>query len=197
MMKVLPAVLLTFSVLFAGAQSDSTRYRNYREDDPLEKNDFWDKCYTGGDLMLFGGSGQFYFNVSPLLGYRPQNKGFSYGVGLTYQFTRFVDYYTTYSYSLFGVRAFLRQQLGQHFFLHGEYENYFTRGENIFTRKRETIVVPCANAFLGYKQNFSEYSYYYIMLGYEFIGDRNAGQYVYYTHPIVFKVGYIFDIRGK
>ena len=196
--KILVAcgILLVFS---AEAQLDSARYKRYREQSLEEKTPFWDKCYTGGELMLFGGTGQFYLNISPLLGYRPQNKNFSYGVGITYQYTSFIDYYygSRYSYSLFGLRAFIRQQLGQHFFLHGEYENYFTRGFNVFTNRKEGIVVPCANGFLGYKQNFSEYSYYYIMLGYEFIGDRNTRQYVYYTAPLVLKVGYIFDIKGK
>lgn len=196
MKKPLIFCLILLSSVWVNAQRDSTRYANI-DDKYLEKDSFWEKCYTGGDFMFYIGSGQLNFNISPLLGYRPQNKGFSYGLGATYQFTRFDYTNVVYSYSLFGIRGFVRQNLGSHFFLHGELENYFTKGQNIFTKKVEPISIPCANAFIGYKQGISDFSYYYIMIGYEFIGDQNAAQYVYYTHPLLFKIGYIFDIKGK
>lgn len=213
-MKFLTAAFLILIYIRAGAQfdsdqpvhqvpressflyPDSTRYNSRPGNDDDKVLNFWDKAYTGGDFAFFGGTGQLYFNISPLLGYRPQNKGFSLGIGATYQYTYLNDvFYGSYAYSLFGVRGFVRQQLGEHFFIHGEYENYFTKGVNIFTQKRENIIIPCANAFLGYKQHFSEFSYYYIMLGYEFIHDPYT-RYVYGIHPLVFKVGYIFNIRG-
>lgn len=179
------------------AQNDST-YSDYKYQKPAEMpENFWDKAYTGGDLMLWGGGGGFYFNISPMLGYRPNNGKFSYGIGATYQYSSFNDLGYTYQFSLYGARAFLRQELGNYFFVHGEYENYFTRGRSIFSNKTENISIPCANAFIGYKQNFSEYSYYYFMIGYEFIGDRYAGTYVYPVHPILIKVGYIFDLKRK
>lgn len=189
-------ITLVFALSLGTLWSQDSTYKPYKKP-VVEKTPFWDKCYTGGDIMLYGGNGTFFFNVSPLLGYRPNNKGFSYGIGATYQFSRFTYSYSTYQFSLFGIRAFIRQDLGNMFFLHGEVENYFTQGRNVFTAKNEMISIPCANAFIGYKQKFSDFSYYYLMVGYEAIGDRNAGQYVYPMHPLVIKAGYIIDIKGK
>lgn len=187
-------IIITQSVF---SQSDST-YNGYKGSNAdATRGDFWDKVYAGGDLMLYGGSGGFYFNLSPMIGYRPGNKSFSYGIGATYQYTGINDpFYGSLSYSLYGVRGFLRQQLGRFFFLHAEAENYFTEGINVITGQEELISIPCANAFIGYKQSFSEYSYYYLMVGYDFIQDPKA-IYAYPLTPVVFKVGYIFDIRGK
>jgi hypothetical protein len=193
-MKFFLIILISCSTVGIFAQ-DSTRVKPIK---PLpDQGNFWDHCYSGGDLSFFGGSGQIFFNISPLLGYRPGNKGFSYGIGATYQFTRINYYGYSDDYSLYGIRAFVRQQLGNMFFVHGELENYYTKGYNIFTRKEEPISIPCANICLGYRQKFSEFSYSYLMVGYEMIGDQKAGSYVYYTHPIVIKAGYIIDLKGK
>lgn len=194
-MKFFLVLVFATANLFVSAQ-DSTSNKPWKK--PVEdKLGFWDHCYSGGDLMLYGGSGSFYFNISPMLGYRPGNKSFSYGVGATYQFSRFTYNTSSYQFSLYGLRAFVRQDLGRMFFLHGELENYFTKGQNIFTKKEELISFPCANAFVGYKQMYSDFSYYYIMVGYEFIGDGKAPAYVYFLHPFILKAGYVFDLKGK
>jgi hypothetical protein len=189
-----------FFVLVLCSNAQDSTYKSYPK--PADaKSTFWDKCYSGGDIMLYGGSGTLFFNISPLFGYRPNNKGFSVGIGATYQYSKFTyssTYATSsYKFSLFGIRGFIRQDLSEVFFVHAEAENYFTRGRNVFTSKNETITIPCANIFLGYKQKYSEFSYYYIMVGYEAIGDPKAGQYVYPIHPLLFKAGYVLDIKGK
>lgn len=194
-MKLISTLVFLLLLLTVSAQ-DST-YKPYKKPAAHEKTPFWDKCYSGGDLMLYGGNNRFYFNVSPLLGYRPNNKSFSYGIGLTYQYSSFIYYGATYKFSIAGARVFIRQDLGNLFFVHGELENYFTKGENIFTREKEIISIPCANVFIGYKQKFSDFSYYYIMVGYEAIGDRNTGNYVYPMAPLLLKAGYILDLKGK
>ncbi len=194
-MKIVVTVLFLMSLQIVCAQ-DST-YKPYKKPIKPEGEGFWDKTYSGGDLMLAGSTGNLFFNVSPLLGYRPNNKSFSFGIGATYQFSKFTYYGAVYRFSLVGVRAFVRQEIGNLFFLHAEAENYFTKGQNVLTLKNEIITIPCANVFVGYKQKYSDYSYYYIMVGYEAIGDRKAQQYVYPLHPFIIKAGYILDIKGK
>lgn len=178
------------------AQKDSA-YSNYKPAKEKTEN-FWDKTYVGGDVALYGGTGTFYFNISPMIGYRPNNKGFSYGLGATYQYMSFSSAYFTDRFSWFGLRAFVRQNILERLFVHAEYENYFTKGYNYLTNKDEMITVPCANIFIGYKQNFSDFSYYYFMLGYEAIGNESAKYYMIYPlYPIVFKAGYVIDLKGK
>ena len=189
-------IIILCLVSLSSFSQDST-YKPYKESNKEDNLGFWDKCYAGGDIMFYGGTGSAFFNISPLIGYRPNNKSFSYGLGATYQFSKITYYNLIYQYSLFGIRAFVRQGLGEMLFLHGEIENYFTKGRNVFTGKDAVITIPCASAFVGYKQNISSFSYYYLMLGYETIGNRNTSQYVYPLHPIVFKAGYILDIKGK
>ncbi|HYG52391.1 MAG TPA: hypothetical protein VD905_15880 [Flavobacteriales bacterium] len=183
-----------------GTAGDSTA-RPLKKTKPVDDLRFWDHCYSGGDLMFYGGNGSVYFNISPMLGYRPANKSFSYGIGTTYQYSSFTylsgNNISQYRFSLVGIRGFLRQDISKMFFLHGELENYFTKGRNIFTRKDELISFACANAFIGFKQMYSDFSYYYIMAGYEFLGDGKAGIYAYPLHPFILKAGYVFDLKGK
>jgi hypothetical protein len=195
-MRIIFTLILLLGALVSIGQ-DST-YKPYKK--PIDKDmdlTFWDKCYSGGDLSFYGGSGGLFFNISPLLGYRPGNKSFSYGIGATYQYTSFNYFGLNYNYSLFGIRAFIRQELGNMFLAHAEIENYFTKGENVLTRQVEVISIPCANVFIGYRHKFSDFSYSYIMLGLELIRDPSSYQYVYPLHPLLFKAGYILDIKGK
>jgi hypothetical protein len=187
-------LLLIGNPLFSQVSSKKDSLRTSQEEIPS----FKDKCYVGGDVLFFlDGTGSL-FNLSPMFGYRPQNKNFSYGVGATYQYTSFRDFTTNYKFSnhLLGGRVFARQLLGSLFFLHAEAEMYFTQKENFLTNKVEWVSIPFANAFLGYKSRFSNYSYYYFMLGYNVLENPN-GYYVYPTNPILFKAGYIFDLGGK
>ena len=163
---------------------------------------FKDKCYVGGDVIFYlsssSGNNGLLLNLSPMFGYRPNNKNFSYGVGLTYQYTSitYPGLGASFSNHLYGGRVFARQLIGNVFFLHGEAETYLTKKENYLTRKMEFASIPFVNGFIGFKNRFSQYSYYYFMIGYNFLENPN-GIYVYATNPLLLKVGYVFDLGGN
>ena len=196
MKKYLFLFFLSMLVFQAFSQSSRSKYDSLRRNYD-KKMSILERSFTGGEFIFYITNRGTVLNLSPLYGIRPKNKTFSYGAGVTYQYTSYK--YTNgsfYRYSLFGARVFARQLLGQSFFINGEAEIYTTRALNFITKKNEWIPIPFSTLYLGYKGTGGDFSYYYIMLGYNFVNDNNA-QYVYFSTPIIVKAGIIIDLGGN
>lgn len=79
---------------------------------------FKERLYFGGNFNLQFGTVTF-IDVSPLLGYMVTNS-FSVGTGVTYQYLSYR--HLNYNTNIYGGRVFARQNIGQQFFAHTEFE---------------------------------------------------------------------------
>lgn len=148
-----------------------------------EKIPFKDRLFLGGNLGLQFGS-QTYIDVSPLLGYRVNDK-LSVGVGATYIYYRLKEANYSYSSSIYGGRMFARYFLYENFFAQFEPEllNMEVYNTNSNEYYRKNIFSPFIGG--GYIQKFSEYSGIYIMLLYN-INDTPDSP---YQNPVI-RIGF-------
>jgi hypothetical protein len=79
---------------------------------------FLERTYVGGNIGLSLGNNFFFFDVSPLAGYDLIPQIWSVGLGATYRYQRWFGG----NYDIYGGRVFTRINIGNTFFLHGEYE---------------------------------------------------------------------------
>jgi hypothetical protein len=80
----------------------------------------WDRMFFGGNLGLQFGD-LTYIDVSPLVGYKITEQ-FHAGIGATYIYYKYNDYYGSYETSIYGGRIFSRYYPFENFFAHIEYE---------------------------------------------------------------------------
>jgi len=139
------------------------------------KESFTDRLVHGGGLGLQFGTLTL-IDVSPLIGYRVSEK-FETGIGLTYKYYRyrdyFVDYNTGIAYDLksniWGGSIYARYHIIENIFLHTEFEHlrynyddyYYTSGA--ITKDRLAADINSLFVGGGYRQRIAGNSYFYIM----------------------------------
>jgi hypothetical protein len=90
------------------------------------KSDFKSRLFFGGAFGLQFGSVTL-IELSPLIGYKITPK-FGIGIGPTYKYYRYKDYYSPSAYSqtnVFGGSIFARYFIFENVFAHAEYETLF------------------------------------------------------------------------
>jgi len=119
---------------------------------------FQKHLFTGGNIGLQLGTISN-IDISPMLGYRI-NDYIAFGVGATYQFYRYHDYYYDQRTEIYGGRVFTRIYPFKMVFLHAEYEMLnlesaiFDPGYNSYSNKRFNVFNPLVGA--GYKQEMND-----------------------------------------
>ena len=186
-MKKLVTLIILTCITFNGISQNKDSLKQSYEN---RERKFLDRSYIGGDFIATISNYGGIINLSPLYAYRLTEKGLLGGVGFTYQYTSGYDAYygQRFSNNLFGGRVFLRQHLGENFFLHGELEMYRTKVYVDLTGKEEMRNIPVGAAGLGYRNNIMTDSYYQIMVGYDFIQDPYTW---YYVYPFPFRGIYL------
>ncbi len=127
MKRLLPLIILTICFGQSLAQVGE-----------LESNADWkDRIYVGGGLGLqFGDITNI--QVSPIVGYRINEK-LAAGIGITYIYYRIkFDNAPDFETNIYGGSVFVRRNLNEQFFLHGEYESLnfeFPNRDGTFTRE--------------------------------------------------------------
>jgi len=169
-------------LLFVGLSLNSQNVpeaNSMTKKDP-EKESFWDRVYTGGNLGLQFGTITF-IDVSPLVGYKITDKIHA-GLGLTYQYQRYdvFDFET----HVYGGRVFGRYFFTDYLFAHAEYEHLNLEAFD-FRRRRVDVTSILGGA--GFFQRFSENSGVTAMILYNF----TQSAYTPYSNPI-FRVGFNF-----
>lgn len=196
MKKILILAILVSIISPLFSQRTMNNNNNDGEESRAERNKefserkFVDRLAYGGDLSLQFGT-YTYINLSPIIGYR-LNPDLMMGFGLSYQ-------YLSYRWgngpnqvnrtNIYGGRGFIRHELGRMFFMHGEYEILNLEAYSQVNATIGRLNVDMAGLGIGYKSMFGDYSYYYIMVLYDFIANYNSP---YPTSPIIFKAGFIF-----
>ncbi|MFH1118951.1 MAG: hypothetical protein V1775_03955 [Bacteroidota bacterium] len=148
----------------------------FAQDPPLgPKSRFTDKLFFGGGLGLQFGTITL-VDVSPVIGYRVTEK-FETGLGLTYKYFRYKDYYIDYNTgigydlksNILGGSVFARYHLLENVFAHAEFEslNYryddFYDSGGVVLSERRTAVINSIFVGGGYRQRISSGSYFFIM----------------------------------
>ena len=141
----------------------------------VKKSNFTDNIFFGGGLGLQFGNLTM-IDISPVIGYRVTPK-FETGIGLTYKYYRYKDYYFDYSTgigydlksNILGGSVFARYHILENVFAHAEfehlrynYDDYYTSGGSLWTESR----IANINSFFvggGYRQKISQGSYFFIM----------------------------------
>jgi hypothetical protein len=83
-------------------------------------SDFWDRVFIGGNLGLQFGDLTF-VDISPLVGYRVTDQ-LAVGIGGTYIYYRYRDFYGEFKTNIYGGRLFGRYYFIEELFGHVEYE---------------------------------------------------------------------------
>ncbi|GAP42677.1 hypothetical protein TBC1_11809 [Lentimicrobium saccharophilum] len=139
------------------------------------KEKFSDNLFFGGGLGLQFGTLTL-IDLSPIVGYRVTEK-FETGLGLTYKYYRYkdyyIDYYTGISYDLksniLGGSVFARYHILDNVFAHAEFESlrynytsYYSSGTGLLSEPA-TAIINSLFVGGGYRQRISQGSYFYIM----------------------------------
>ena len=89
MMKTIQLILILHLIIWCGA--NDKLYGQTAQQNPYQQETFGDRLMFGGIIGFQFGS-VTYIEVSPIAGYR-LSKNFVPGLGFTYQYTKFNDYY--------------------------------------------------------------------------------------------------------
>lgn len=165
---------------------DSTLATPSSQNNTGKKSPSLDRFFTGGDLGVQFGT-QTYILIAPLLGYRITDD-FSAGLAGKYIYYNTGDRYSNYSYktNIYGGGFFLRYNIFDDFFLHGEFESLSMEVPYTPYQTRRRLV---SGLFLGggYRQWLGNYSSLNLMLLYNVAEEK----YSPYQNPII-RIG--FDI---
>ncbi len=163
-----------------------TSYPNSKK--PTKTSPFADRLFTGGDIGMQFGS-QTFIEVAPILGYRATPE-LSVGISTKYIYYKVNDVYSNYHYetNTYGGGLFMRYNILEEVFLHGEYEGL---SMEVPLSPYETNRRIVSGLFLGggYRQFIGEYSSLNIMLLFDVIED----QYSPYQNPIL-RIGFDFGL---
>jgi hypothetical protein len=179
---LLPKNLFFFILLIwamNAAQAQDTRPA--REKKQLEKTEWKEQVYYGGNLGLqFNGNGSL-IDISPNAGYK-FNKIISTGPQLIFTNLNYKSQAFTYRYTFYGGGAFVRAQAFPWLFLQAEYDllsvpNAFS----IIDNKR--VLADVALAGVGIRNQLGENSCYYATFLYEFAPTPNSP---YSNGPLAF-----------
>ena len=147
----------------------------------IDKQSNWqDRIYFGGGFGLSGGSWGTSISLSPLVGYMVSSR-LSVGVGVTYQYYSYKDFYYDYSDNRWGGQLFARVNLIRQIFAYGEYSflNYSYFGDNSDRRTVDRLPVG-----LGLSQPMGPRSSLNLVAAYDLLYE-NSGP---YASPWVFSI---------
>ena len=205
-------IVMIFAILFVGFDSFSQN-----NNEKSGKNPFSDRLFIGGALGFSFGSGGTLLDISPLFSYEV-TKNFYTGIGLTYKFYNYKDYYMNtdngilynYTTNIFGGSIFARYFLSgigipviEDTFIHVEIEplvfnNNFTYNPSgsyidIYGNRyvKEDDQISFTGYFIGggYRQMLNQRSYMYL----EVLWNLNENFYSPYSNPRI-RMGFAVGI---
>jgi hypothetical protein len=161
-------------------------FAQWGEEEMQDKPKFKDRVFAGGGVGGSFGSTYDYFSVSPMLGYKVNNK-VATGLSLMYRYSNNKTYTPHIQTNDYGVSPFMRVSIFGPFFLHAEYEylNYeypITPTES--TRRGFTSVLAGG----GFFQPMGRRAGLYASVLYNF-SYQSSALYYPYTSPIIYRVG--------
>ncbi|MFN3343137.1 MAG: hypothetical protein ACK40M_10600 [Flavobacteriales bacterium] len=197
-------ISILFSVSASAQEEGNPDYVEYKkqkeekkekEKTELSEYSFAERCYWGGSLSLSLGNYGSYIDISPILGYNLTMK-WSAGIGVSYKYFggRNQFYGVTYSTSVYGGCVFTRLLMGEKFFAHAELESLNTDAYDPLTLQFKRKFINIGAAGLGFRNEMGYNRYFYFMLLYDFINDRDSP---YPFSPFIVKAGAIFPISDR
>lgn len=199
---VITTILLFFVLVTLKAQNpvNIASKLGVPTDPKLEKNkelSFGERLYLGGDFGLSLGRTQTFINISPLVGYK-LNEKFSVGAGPVFQYWQdqviYIDNQTGFQYQkevsslIYGGKGFGRLFLFKDFFANAEFE-YISANLPIQEGLTERRWIPAIWAGAGYMIRLNDKAGINIMALYNPIFDRQNSP---YTSPFDVRVGFVF-----
>ncbi|MFN3916390.1 MAG: hypothetical protein ACK4K0_01500 [Flavobacteriales bacterium] len=182
MQKIIYTILFSFLLLNSSAQ--------WEEDV---------KDLTKKERTLFGASAgisfsQFgmYFMGAPSVGYRLSNNILG-GVGVKYIYNSFNNGSVAYKQHVYGGSVFAQHNLvSPRFFLHGELEMLNWEARDRFTYNISRRWVPMGFVGAGFRNFYSERSFYQIILLYDLIDDPYSPYPYMWNMPLTLRLGIVF-----
>jgi len=178
-MRLLRTALPFFLCLQLNQAAAQDTLRNRRE------TSFWENVFIGGSLGMQFGDLTF-VDVSPLIGYHLTDQ-LAVGIGGTYIYYRYRDYYGEYKTNIYGGRVFGRYYFIDELFGHAEYEilNLERPDDLNYNQLRR---VDISNFFVGggYRQWLGDRTALELLLLYNLTEEA----YSPYVNPIV-RVGFV------
>lgn len=161
--------------------------QNSQEEDIEYKLSFLERTYVGGNIGFFFRSNYLFFDISPLAGYDLIPQIWSVGLGATYRFQREFGQ----NFDIYGGRIFTRINIGNTFFLHGEYEylSYIPIGQNFIGERGWNGNVLAGG---GIWFNKSDRGGFYLSLLYALTTETGS---LYEDNPLIISPGFVFYIK--
>lgn len=177
-MKCLLSCMLVVLSLQASAQ--------WGDETLSDKPAFKDRIFVGGGIGGGFGSSQDFFSISPIIGYK-LNEKLVPGISLMFRYTNNKFYTPHISTTDYGISPFIRYMIGGGLFLHTEYEylNYEYPTSPTETRRQGF------SSFLaggGFFQPIGRRAGFYASALYNFSYKSNTQIYPY-SSPLIFRFG--------
>lgn len=178
-MKKLFTLFVCFNALVLNVNAQTEKKEVVEEE---KKGGFKkENLFTGGNVALGLGSGNFSVGVGPYFGYSI-NKYIDAAVGLNYSYLSQRDYYTTQKnrQSVIGPSAFVRLYPVKFLFAHAQYEYNFIKYKQIYGNGiADNIYKIKAPSFLigpGFASGRDAYSksFYYISVLFDVLKNKNS-----------------------
>ena len=180
MKKLIPLLILFGSV---------SAYGQWGDGQLDEKSNFKDRVFVGGGFGLSFSSNYDYFSLSPIIGYRV-NQRVATGLSIIYRHTTYKYVTPSISTNDYGVSPFVRYQLFGPLFLHAEYEylnnEYVTyAGESV--RKGFSSFIAGAGFFqpIGRNSGFFATALY----NFSYRNPTSSTDYYPYSSPFILRAG--------
>ncbi len=181
-MKKQFTILLVFAALSASAQ--------WGDEEMQEKPSIKDRIFTGGGFGLSFSSTYDYVSISPLIGYRV-NQRLATGVSVTYRYAAHKYVTPKVSTNDFGISPFVRFQLYGPLFLHAEYE--YLNNEYVLNSAGETMRQNFSSFMAGggFFQPIGRRAGFFAMALYNFSYRNPTSPYDFYPYssPLVLRAG--------
>jgi hypothetical protein len=145
------------------------------------------RVYFGGSFGAQFGD-ETVLEISPLVGYRLTNN-FSVGVGLTYMYYSFTDFYSgiNYNTNIYGGRLFAKDYVFRNFFAYAEYEVLNLEEPNALSGELQRVTTNNPLVGAGFSQPIGRNAFVNFMV----LWDINPDVYSPYSNPII-RIGFTF-----
>ncbi len=166
-----------------------TAYGQWGQEEMDKKPPFKDRIFTGGGLGLSFSSSYDFFSLSPIIGYRV-NQRLATGLSIIYRYTKYKYVTPNISTNDWGVSPFVRYQIHGPIFLHAEYEylnNEYVTYSGQSVRKSFSSFMAGGGVF----QPIGRHAGFFAMALYNFSYRNPSGpnDYYPYSSPFVLRVG--------
>lgn len=179
----------TLSILLILVGISLSANAQWGEDQMSEKPSLKDRMFFGGGFGLSFSSNYDYFSLSPIIGYRINQKLAS-GLSIIYRYTNYKYVTPNISTNDYGLSPFLRYQLFGPLFLHAEYEylnnEYVTyTGESV--RKNFSSFMAGGGFFQPVGRNAGFFAS--VLYNFSYRNPTSPNDYYPYSSPWVVRVG--------